>query len=253
MKLTDEVYITIKPGNGGDGCCNYYKHGKRNIYDGGNGGNGGDVILMQSQYYCFNHIVNFSRFVAGNGCKGSRNDKTGKNGTNVIVSLCKYTQIFFLSHNDEYTNCLINDDNKQVIIIGGAKGIGSKHDKYTKEKQRYIGEIKNNIKIKCIASIITRINIVILCTHNNAQLTLNTIYNKHMNVSEFTIYRHKNEDIAIFTYIKQKTLKHINTAKMSICIYDNTVALVHNIVNIFKLHINNVNYIHHYIHMFSSI
>ena len=138
MKLIDEIYIIVKPGNGGNGCCNYYKYRRRHIYDGGDGGIGGNIILTQSEYYFFNHIINFSHFRAEDGQNGAKNIKTGKNGLNTIVKLCKYTQIFFLNKNDEYNNCLINDTNRQIVIQGGSKGIGTKTYKHTKEQQKIL-------------------------------------------------------------------------------------------------------------------
>ena len=45
--FTDEAYITVRSGNGGNGCVSFkagkgVKHGKP---DGGNGGKGGDIIF----------------------------------------------------------------------------------------------------------------------------------------------------------------------------------------------------------------
>ena len=253
MKLIDEIYIIVKPGNGGDGCCNYYKYRRRNIYDGGDGGNGGSIILIQSEYYFFNHIINFSRFYAEDGQKGTKNIKTGKNGLNTIVKLCKYTQVFFLNKSDEYNNCLINDTNTQITIQGGNKGIGSKTYKYTKEQQKYFGEVKEPIKLKCIASAIAKINIIIDCTYSNTQKVLQTLYNKSIRHDDVMIYKCGNYDVIVFTFLQKKVLKHTHNAKTNIYIYDLSHTKEHNIKNIFSMHINDIQHIHHYLHTFLSM
>ena len=67
------------------------------------------------------------------------------------------------------------------------------------------------------------------------------------------IYKCGDYDIMIFTFMQQRVLKHINNASTNIYIYDSTHQLKHNIVNIFSLHIDNIHYIHHYLHTFVDL
>ena len=96
MKFLDEIKIFIKSGDGGSGCCSFRRE-KFIEYggpDGGNGGKGGDVIVK-----CLNSLNTLIDYkykqhcIAKNGKPGMKKNKTGKNGTDLIINLPVGTEI----------------------------------------------------------------------------------------------------------------------------------------------------------------
>lgn len=84
----DEVIITVKAGDGGNGCLAFRreKFVPRGGPSGGDGGHGGDVILEASEHY--NTLLHF-RFnpehTAGRGRHGEGSKRTGHDGANVTL------------------------------------------------------------------------------------------------------------------------------------------------------------------------
>ena len=127
MKFLDQAKIYIKAGNGGSGSSSF----RREKYvefggpDGGDGGNGGSVILESERN--LNTLVDFryrQHFKAENGRSGSKKNKTGAGGENLILKVPIGTQIY-----EEDNNTLIYDLNKNnekfVVATGGEGGLGN--------------------------------------------------------------------------------------------------------------------------------
>tara|TARA_B100002051_G_C16675833_1_gene607050 strand:+ start:78 stop:1061 length:984 start_codon:yes stop_codon:yes gene_type:complete len=127
MKFLDQAKIYIKAGNGGSGSSSF----RREKYvefggpDGGDGGNGGSVILESERN--LNTLVDFrfrQHFKAENGKSGSKKNKTGGSGKNLILKVPIGTQIY-----EEDNNTLIydltKDKEKFVIATGGEGGLGN--------------------------------------------------------------------------------------------------------------------------------
>ena len=127
MKFLDQAKIYIKAGNGGSGSSSF----RREKYvefggpDGGDGGNGGSVILVSERN--LNTLVDFrykQHFKAENGRSGSKKNKTGAGGENLILKVPIGTQIY-----EEDNNTLIYDltknNEKFVVATGGEGGLGN--------------------------------------------------------------------------------------------------------------------------------
>jgi len=127
MKFLDQAKIYIKAGNGGSGASSF----RREKYiefggpDGGDGGNGGSIILESERN--LNTLIDFryqQHFKAENGRPGSKKNKTGSSGKNLILKIPVGTQIY-----EEDNNTLIYDftDNKDkfVVATGGKGGLGN--------------------------------------------------------------------------------------------------------------------------------
>jgi GTPase len=82
----DEVVITVKAGDGGNGCLAFRreKFVPRGGPSGGDGGRGGDIVLVASEHY--NTLLHF-RFnpehSAERGRHGEGSNRTGRDGSNV--------------------------------------------------------------------------------------------------------------------------------------------------------------------------
>ena len=119
----DKAQITIKAGNGGNGCCSFRREAfiPKGGPDGGDGGNGGNVIFAAApgeqslQDFIFNH-----RFAAQNGQPGKGKDMHGRNGADVIVKVPPGTLI----RNAETGELIADIDapDKQVTVLYGGKG-----------------------------------------------------------------------------------------------------------------------------------
>ncbi len=127
MKFLDQAKIYIKAGDGGAGSASF----RREKYiefggpDGGDGGNGGSVILESEGN--LNTLIDFryrQHFKAETGKSGSKKNKTGAGGEDLILKVPVGTQIY-----EEDNNTLIYDltKNKEkfVVATGGKGGLGN--------------------------------------------------------------------------------------------------------------------------------
>src|SRR5574339_120174 len=79
----DEVRIKVKAGDGGNGCLAFRreKYVPRGGPSGGDGGHGGDVVLVASEHY--NTLLHFrfnSEHKAERGRHGEGSNRTGRDG-----------------------------------------------------------------------------------------------------------------------------------------------------------------------------
>ena len=127
MKFLDQAKIYIKAGNGGSGSASFRRE-KFIEYggpDGGDGGNGGSIIIQSDRN--LNTLIDFryaQHFKAEHGKPGSKRNKTGANGEDLILKVPLGTQIF-----EEDNNTLIYDftSNKEKYLVasGGKGGLGN--------------------------------------------------------------------------------------------------------------------------------
>jgi len=131
MKFLDETKIFVKSGDGGSGCASFRR--ERNVPrggpDGGNGGRGGDVVLIGSDQ--LNTLIDFrykQHIKAGRGGHGMGKNRTGSKGKTVTVKIPTGTQVF-----DEDKETLLADiteaGQRVVIAEGGDGGFGNAHFK----------------------------------------------------------------------------------------------------------------------------
>ncbi len=127
MKFLDHVKITIKAGNGGDGCCSFRREkfiefGGPN---GGDGGHGGSIILSAAAG--LNTLIDFrfmQHFKAERGENGKGNNKTGASGEDLILKVPIGTQVY--AEDKKTLLCdLIKEDEKIKIANGGKGGLGN--------------------------------------------------------------------------------------------------------------------------------
>ncbi|MCX7886491.1 MAG: GTPase ObgE [Verrucomicrobiae bacterium] len=96
----DKVKVFVRAGNGGNGCVSfrrekYVEHGGP---DGGDGGKGGDVILIaDGNVSDLSDLYYAPRLIAQNGQHGRGKNCFGRNGKDVIVKVPVGTQVYALS------------------------------------------------------------------------------------------------------------------------------------------------------------
>ena len=98
--FVDKVKIRVKAGDGGNGCVSFRreKYVDRGGPDGGDGGKGGDVVLVADK-----NITDLSdfyyqpRLVAKHGAHGRGKNCYGRNAKNIVVKVPIGTQVFRLT------------------------------------------------------------------------------------------------------------------------------------------------------------
>ncbi|MBR8702154.1 GTPase Obg [Fusobacterium sp. DD29] len=158
----DEVVITVKAGNGGDGSAAF----RREKYiqfggpDGGDGGNGGNVIFYADPN--INTLIDFKfkkLFKAQNGENGQKKQMYGKTGEDLIIKVPVGTQV-----RDVETGKLLLDMNvpneSRLLLKGGKGGYGNVHFKSSVRKTPKIAgkgregaEIKVKLELKLLADV----------------------------------------------------------------------------------------------------
>ena len=125
--FSDRTRIYIKSGKGGNGHVSF----RRELYvpnggpDGGNGGDGGDVIFKVSTG--LDTLADFrynKKYCATNGEEGGKRRCSGKRGEDLIIKVPEGTVIY-----DDETGKVIadmsGDNNERLILKGGRGGKGN--------------------------------------------------------------------------------------------------------------------------------
>lgn len=138
MKFIDKSTISIKAGDGGNGCISFFKKPQslKKYTNGGNGGNGGNIWLIADKN--LNTLINykFNKIIKGeNGKNGKNNNCSGKSGKDIFIKIPLNTIV-----KDKYTNKKIINmtKHKQSIILakGGFKGLGNSNFKLLMNKKQ---------------------------------------------------------------------------------------------------------------------
>jgi GTP-binding protein len=125
----DIAKVTVKSGNGGSGCVSFRRekfitNGGPN---GGDGGRGGDVILVGDAR--INNLAAFRfspRLVGENGRPGEGNNRTGRGGKSKTVKVPCGT-ILKNAETDEVVCEILEPDVPAIIVVGGKGGAGNQH------------------------------------------------------------------------------------------------------------------------------
>ncbi len=127
----DTAKISVKAGAGGNGCNSFFRdsrveHGKAN---GGDGGDGGNVILRADKSIYTLLDFQFRRhFKAARGTHGSSNDKAGARGADCLIRVPVGTFV-----TEAGTGCFLRDleihDLEVVVARGGEGGKGNSRNR----------------------------------------------------------------------------------------------------------------------------
>ncbi|ACO04185.1 MAG TPA: GTPase ObgE [Persephonella sp.] len=127
MRFIDKAKIHVKAGDGGNGCVAFRreKYVRMGGPSGGNGGKGGDVIIMADK--SLKTLMDFrykKHFKAENGQHGSGNNRHGRNGKDLIIKVPVGTVVKD-AETGEILADLIYDGQKVVVAKGGRGGRGN--------------------------------------------------------------------------------------------------------------------------------
>lgn len=123
--FVDETKISVTAGKGGDGCVSFRreKYIPKGGPDGGDGGRGGDIIFKAiDNIHTLSDYRVQQKFAAENGHRGDLNNRTGKSGESLLLSLPVGTQI---RHEGKIIADLTKKNQEFVVAHGGIGGKGN--------------------------------------------------------------------------------------------------------------------------------
>ena len=127
-QFVDKARITVRAGNGGSGAVAFHreKYVAAGGPDGGDGGKGGDIILVADDNMSTLMDFRYKRkYTAASGAGGEGGRRTGKDGASLTIKVPRGTVV-----RDAETNEIIKDmsDSAPFILAHGGKGgWGNKH------------------------------------------------------------------------------------------------------------------------------
>jgi len=128
MKFIDEAIITVKAGDGGNGCLAFRreKFVPRGGPSGGDGGRGGDVVMVASDHNTLLHFRFNPEHTAQRGRHGEGSNRSGKEGTSIELPVPVGTVV-----TDVDTGEVLHDFSAKgerfVVAHGGRGGRGNQH------------------------------------------------------------------------------------------------------------------------------
>jgi GTPase len=158
----DEVLITVKAGDGGNGCLAFRreKFVPRGGPSGGDGGRGGDVVLVASEHY--NTLLHF-RFnpehTAERGRHGEGSNRTGRDGTDVELPVPIGTIVYNVETGEEIFD-FTSVGQTFAVAKGGRGGRGnarfatSTHQAPTEHEEGHPGQgFRLRLELKLLADV----------------------------------------------------------------------------------------------------
>ncbi|MEO0226080.1 MAG: GTPase ObgE, partial [candidate division WOR-3 bacterium] len=127
MKFIDEVEITVRAGDGGNGCVSFRreKFVPRGGPDGGDGGKGGSIYLVGDRHK--ESLIDFAYkriYKAGRGMHGKGNNQTGKDGKDIFIPVPLGTDVYN-NEREVLLGEILKDGQRLLVARGGRGGRGN--------------------------------------------------------------------------------------------------------------------------------
>lgn len=127
MKFVDEVLISVKAGDGGNGCMSFRRE-KFIEFGGPNGGDGGDggSVFLEADHN-HNTLLDYRykrKFNAQRGENGRGSDCTGAKGEDLILKVPVGTTVID-ADTQEVIGDLLEDGQRLLVAQGGWHGLGN--------------------------------------------------------------------------------------------------------------------------------
>ena len=129
--FVDQVRITAKAGNGGNGSASFHreKYVQNGGPDGGDGGRGGHIILRANpQFWTLIHLKYRKHIHAEDGEKGGSDLRTGKNGDDIYLDVPIGT-VAKNAETDEVLFEMMEAGEERILCRGGRGGLGNNNFK----------------------------------------------------------------------------------------------------------------------------
>jgi GTP-binding protein len=125
--FVDELQIHVRGGRGGDGCVSFLreKYILRGGPDGGDGGRGGDVVLLPTTHCnTLYHLTGRDQFGARNGEQGGAKNCAGKDAQDLVVEVPVGTLVLDAARGNVLKDLSAKDE-PFVVARGGRGGRGN--------------------------------------------------------------------------------------------------------------------------------
>ncbi len=126
--MKDRARIHVQAGGGGDGCMSFRReaHVPKGGPDGGDGGQGGDIVLVcDDSYRDLEHFRRQPHFKAKRGVHGQGSQRHGADGHTLEIPVPPGTEI--LVEADGTQHDLVRPGQRAVVAQGGSGGRGNRH------------------------------------------------------------------------------------------------------------------------------
>lgn len=125
--FVDRIKIFVQAGDGGNGCVSFRreKYVPRGGPNGGDGGRGGNIVLMAS--LDLSTLIDqkyHQHYIARRGAHGEGKNRHGKDGKDVIVKVPVGTMVYDFETGDLIAD-LTRDGEEVIIARGGRGGLGN--------------------------------------------------------------------------------------------------------------------------------
>src|SRR5580704_12910097 len=160
--LVDEVRITVKAGDGGNGCLAFRreKYVPRGGPSGGDGGRGGDVTMVATIHR--NTLLHFRfnpEYTAQRGRHGEGSNRTGHEGESITIQVPVGTVVFDAETGEQLFD--FTEDGQQWLAAkagrggrGNARFTSSTHQAPTEHEDGKPGEFKTlRLELKLLADV----------------------------------------------------------------------------------------------------
>ena len=160
--LVDEVKITVKAGDGGNGCLAFRreKYVPRGGPSGGDGGRGGDVFMVATIHR--NTLLHFRfnpEYTAQRGRHGEGSNRTGHEGESITIQVPVGTVVFDAETGEQLFD--FTEDGQQWLAAkagrggrGNARFTSSTHQAPTEHEDGKPGEFKTlRLELKLLADV----------------------------------------------------------------------------------------------------
>jgi GTPase len=127
MKFVDEASLHVRAGDGGRGCVSFRReaHVPKGGPNGGDGGRGGDVIIVGRRNLLSLLDFKYKRnYKAESGRPGGASNRTGRNGGDVYISVPVGTEVRDEEHGSLLAD-IVEDGQTYIAAKGGRGGRGN--------------------------------------------------------------------------------------------------------------------------------
>ncbi len=171
MRFIDEVEIEVEAGDGGNGCVSFRREKfiPKGGPDGGDGGRGGDVILVGDGQKGTLLDLRYQRlYRARKGGNGAGKNRTGAASDDIMIPVPLGTEVWFLPPEGEPGEAfmggeILSDGATLPVAKGGRGGKGNAHfTSSTNRTPRFAqpGETGESVRLKLILKMIAEVALI---------------------------------------------------------------------------------------------